>query len=92
MQKKKNEPSKCDNLKVNEKIPFKFGYVAGKEVGESFFILKARLYSIPPLIEYRPWTGLVFIVVIFNMRVPIILYHTRTGGHVSKIHLWIAAS
>ncbi len=28
----------------------------------------------------------------FNMRGPIILYHTPTSGHVSKIHLWIAAS
>ncbi len=27
-----------------------------------------------------------------NIRGPIILYHTRTSGHVSKIHLWIAAS
>ncbi len=42
--KKKNEPSKFDILKVNEKIPFKFDYFAGKEVGGWFFILKARLY------------------------------------------------
>ncbi len=46
--KKKNEPSKFDILKVNEKIPFKFDYFAGKEVGGSFFysqsevILKVR--------------------------------------------------
>ncbi len=26
------------------------------------------------------------------MRGPIILYYTPTGGHVSNIHLWIAAS
>ncbi len=38
VQKKKNEQSKFDIRKVNEKIPFKFDYFAGKEVGESFFI------------------------------------------------------
>ncbi len=43
VQKKKNEPSKFDIRKVNEKIPFKFDYFAGKEVGESFFILKVEV-------------------------------------------------
>ncbi len=37
VQKKEKRAVKFDILKVNEKIPFKFDYFAGKEVGGLFF-------------------------------------------------------